>query len=245
GPWSRRGASIINGEIMPRMKVGNALSVEPTNRWIRHSAVVLKTDKDSLVQELDRVRAREAELHRENLHQKALLDPIRRKSEQLYPSLETDAAVAKLAEDINEVRELATRDLYRPLATHICERAIADLRAFREQHLEMNLSVSVVPEQGSHLRILVAEELTSLFKQAGINASAGKPVLTFTNEYSPIRITMNPEDVTLAQEIVRTIANFVHAKFSGNKNEDCRRGAFTIRIAGDPLFSPDGVVTFK
>jgi len=201
----------------------------------------LRTDKDSIVQELDGVRAREAELHRENLHQKELLSPI----VKLYPTLETAAAVAKLAEDIERVRELATRDLYRPLAAHIRERVVADLCRLRERHSEINLKVSVVPDQGIQLRIAVAGELTSVLRDAGYDATAAEPRVTITNSPLPVRITMNPEDLGLAQELAREIGSFIDTKFSGISDDKRQKGTFVIWIAGDPLFSPDGVVTFR
>jgi cell division protein FtsB len=205
----------------------------------------LRTDKDSLAQELDTTRTREAELHRENLHQKELLDPIRRKAEQLYPALETDAAVAKLAEDMKQVRDLATRDLYRPLAPNIRERVVTDLRTLRERYSEINLKVSVVPDQGIQLRTAVAGELASVLREAGYDATAAEPRATITNSPLPVRITMNPEDLGLAQELSRVIGGFIDTRFSGITDDKREKGTFIIWIAGDPLFSADGVVTFR
>ena len=91
----------------------------------------MKRDLQKAMEEVASLRSRNAELHRENLHYKELLDPIRQKAEQLYPGLETDAALAKLAKDVNTVRKLATRDVYRPLSSELREHIVTDLRAFR------------------------------------------------------------------------------------------------------------------
>jgi hypothetical protein len=102
--------------------VGVLLLIGLLFAWLAYGKWALQNKVDSLDDALGAKRdevatleARVAGLHRENLHYRELLDPIREKAEQLYPSLERDAAVAQLAKDINDVRELATRDIYKTL----------------------------------------------------------------------------------------------------------------------------------
>lgn len=196
--------------------------------------------------ELATVRDTKNELHRENLHFKELIDPIQRKAELLYPELETAAAITKLAEDLQEVRSLATRDVYKPLASDRKGRMIAALRALQAQALGHTLSLTIVVQQGSSARAKVAADLERYLQDAGwkVNLQSG---MSFYNGTPPdISIKMHPEDVTIAQKLANIIGTlFINKQFAGIKEDKVSQGHFEIKINGDPLFTESGNVTFR
>jgi predicted RNase H-like nuclease (RuvC/YqgF family) len=118
----------------------------------------LKNNLSQAQSEISSLRDKKDELHRENLHLKELIDPIKKKAELLYPEMETATAIAKLAEDLQNVRLLATRDVYKPLAQDQKDKMIAALKELQMLHSGLPVSVSIVAQQGSSPRARVAND---------------------------------------------------------------------------------------
>ena len=206
----------------------------------------LKASLSQSQAEVAALRDKKDELHRENLHLKELIDPIQKKAELLYPELETAAAIAKLAEDVQDVRSLATRDVYKPLAEDKQQEMVAALRALQAQGSFPNLSVTVVVQQGSSSRARVASDLKKYLQDAGWNAEM-KSVMSFYSGTPPdISIKMHPEDIPITQQLAGIVGTlFINRQFAGIKREKFERGHIEITINGDPLFSDSGIVTFR
>lgn len=204
----------------------------------------LEAENKSLREKDGDLRSRNAELHRENLHYKELLDPIRQKAEQLYPALETDAALAKLAEDIKAVRELAARDKYKPLSPELKGEYVSLLQRFKKEYNHLNMKISVTSDKGIRARQQVVEEIADILIDAGFEAEATAPIIRFTNDTSDICIKLNPDDADLVKHLHKILKRFMNGNFSASKNERFERGELQIIISGDPLFSPNGTVTF-
>lgn len=215
---------------------GKFQSLKSENRELEQS---LRKAQDKIAS----LRSSNAELHRENLHYKELLDPIRQKAAQLYPALETDAALAKLAEDIETVRELATRDIYRPLSPEIKRELVSGLQEVRNRYRDLDVNLSITPEKGNQTRDKVARELSSLFVESGFQAKATGPVMT--NLKGEVLIMLNPNDVEFANELYKVIGRFINTRFNGWEDANLPKGTMKIHIIADPLFSPDGIVTFR
>lgn len=195
--------------------------------------------------DINRLNLEKAELHRENLHSKELLDPIRRKAEQLYPELEIDAAFAKLVEDIETVRQLAVRDIYRPLSKEIRDSVISGLRAIQKRHSSLQVSITVQSVKGSNTLHRVAEELGDILATAGFDVEVAEPAIMMTNWHEAVMILINSEDKGFVQELHYVLKRFIDTKFAASPGQDFERGRLKFVIAGDPLFSPHGVVTFR
>lgn len=204
----------------------------------------LEAENKSLREKIRDLRSRNAELHRENLHYRELLDPIRQKAEQLYPALDTDAALAKLVEEVRAVRELATRDTYKPLSLGVRKRIISELGNILRSYSGVSARVKITFDLGSSLRLKVAKELRGIFKEAGYVLD-GNMTGALNPHSSNVLILFNPEDSEVADSIAKAVYAFMNVRFSGVQQEERPRGSFEIIIAGDPLFSPDGVVTFR
>ncbi len=192
------------------------------------------------------LRDRKDELHRENLHLRELIDPIQKKAELLYPELETVAAIARLAEDLQDVRSLATRDVYKPLAQDQKDRMVAALREIRSQSATTNMNVTVTVQQGSSSRARVADDLIRYLNEAGWKAEINSIMAFYSGTPADISITMHPDDMTIAQQFAQIIGGvFINKQFAGHKIDNSARGHLEITINGDPLFSDSGVVTFR
>ncbi len=196
---------------------------------------------------IDSLTDRKNELHRENLHLKEMIDPIRKKAELLYPEFETAVAISKLARDIENVRSLATRDVYKPLASDQKKKLIEMLRTLRLQYAPFDLSVTIKLQQGSASRAKVANDLKLYLEEAGFITSFTVVMSFFTGGIPPdISIERHPEDIQLAQQLVDVVGTlFINKRFSGKLRDDISRRHLEIYINGDPLFTESGVVSFR
>lgn len=203
----------------------------------------------SLVQaqaETTTLRDRKDELHRENLHLKELIDPIQKKAELLYPELETAAAIAKLAVDLQDVRSLATRDVYKPLSPALKDRMIAALRSLQLQNAGQDLSVGITVQPGSSTRDRVARDLSRYLQDAGWKVELQFALRLYTGTAPDVSIEMHPDDTPLAQQLAGVVGSlFINQQFAGIRRENISRGHLEIAVNGDPLFSETGMVTFR
>lgn len=191
------------------------------------------------------VRDEKAAIHRELLSYKAILDPIQKKAVQLYPELETAAAIAKLAQDLDEVRSLATRDTYRPLAPEIKERIVQHLRILGTA-LGTNVTMEVVVESGSASRQRVAKALVDILVESGIIVKGPSGVISIYERTPPdMLLELNPDDLDIANRVAGPLGLFINYQMAGVTRPRQERGVLKIHIIGEPLFSPEGVVTFK
>jgi hypothetical protein len=215
-------------------------------RTLRNENEQLKNNLSEAQKEIITVRDKKDELHRENLHLQELIDPIRKKAELLYPEMETAAAIAKLSEDLQNVRSLATRDVYKPLIKEQRDRLVIALKDFLSAHSTLTLTVSIIVQQGNSPRVKVANDLKNYLEEAGCNVKLN-PVMSFYSGIPPdISIEMNPEDLGLAQGFAQIVGTlFINKQFAGIKREKFERGHIEITINGDPLFAESGIVTFR
>jgi len=215
-------------------------------RQLKSANTDLKKKLESTESELAALRDTKNELHRENLHLKELIDPVQRKAEILYPELETAAAMAKLAEDLHEVRSLATRDVYRPLSPDRIAQLTKGLQSINAQAVEFPLTITIVVQQGSSAREKVAADLKRYIQRAGITVKKQSAMLFSTGTLPDISIKMHPEDLTVAEQFASVIGTlFINKQFAGTKKDKFVRGQIEIQISGDPLFTDTGIVTFK
>lgn len=213
----------------------------------------LKSRIDSLQSNLDQAKTqiselteRKNELHRENLHMKDIMAPIQKKAELLYPELETASAMAKLAEDLETVRTLATRDVYKPLHEQKRSKMIEALRILQKQYSSLNPSVTIAVQQGSSARAKVANDLKKYLEASGYSTKVNSMMAFYRGTPPDISIKLHPEDLQFAQDLASVIGTlFINKQFSAVKKETFIRGHFEITINGDPLFTEEGVVMFK
>jgi hypothetical protein len=221
----------------------------------------LEAENESLSGKIVELKSRNEELHEENLqnlHYKNLLDPIRRKAKELYPELETNAAVAMLAEDVKAVqepgtrdRELATRDrepaprdMYKPLSPDVRQRIISELEGIIANYRGAGPKVKITFDAGSLARLKVAESLYGIFKEAGYRVGE-ELTITFSRHSPGVSTFFNPEDSEAAYRIGTAIYGFINNQFLGIQQAERLRATYEIIIAGEPMFSDDGIVTLR
>lgn len=186
-----------------------------------------------------------AKLQNENRHLETMTGPIQEITKRLYPNMETVAAIAKLSEDIENVRSLATRDVHKPLAKDRQEKLIAGLKALRQEYSTISPSVKIHVQIGSSVRGYVGADLKKYLHQAGWSVDLHHPMLHPYGGTSMV-VRFHPEDEQFLRAFDKIIDPlFIKALFDVYKAEEFNRGHLEITIIGDPLFNDSGVVTFK
>jgi len=171
-------------------------------------------------------------------------DPIRKKAEQLYPDLEADAAIAKLATDIETVRGLATREDFRPLSEEKAEEVIAGLKEIKVKLNYAFSSIKIQFQQNSSTRKRVAEELKDLFQKAGYDNVSTNGVLSF-NPQENVQFAVYPDNAELVKDLAHVLSLFMNTKFKGNLNKELAKDSLEITIIGEPIFTDEGVILFR
>lgn len=213
----------------------------------------LKQDKADLETSLARakseisdLRDRKNELHRENLHLKEIFNPVQRKAEQLYPELETAAAIAKLAEDLETVRSIATRDVYKPLVAQQKTKFIGSLQTLLSRYPSFAPTVTIIYQQGSSSRIKVAHDFKKYLEEAGFKAEVSSVMAFYKGIPPDMAIKFHPDDTEFVKRFAMVVVTFyINEGFQGSTRDKFTRGCFEITINGDPLFTELGVVKFR
>jgi hypothetical protein len=184
----------------------------------------------------------------ENNRWKLLMDPVERKAKQIYPELESSAAIAKLAKDLEDTRNLATRAEFKPLTEKLKAQIVSRLKATREVLRPEQITFVISYEHGSLGRAKLAQELTSLMQEAGIRTRFDGAGHFMVEPFeTPVRVLINlsggGEKLYRATE--QTISRLLTSGLvplgypAGATNE------IRVQILGTPAFLPDGTVIFE
>ena len=134
--------------------------------------------------------------------------------------------------------------VYRPVSADVKEIIIRDLQQIRNDY---DIRVSVTSDKGNSSRHRIAEEVVEILVDAGFQAKLTKPIIRFSNDTSDVVIKYNENDTELVKDFHKALNKllFKETSFSALKNMGMQRYELQIIIAGDPLFSSDGVITFQ
>jgi len=201
-----------------------------------------KVRQDS-ANELAKLRHENENLVSENNRLKIVINPIERRAKEIYPELETGAALAKLAKDLEDVRSLATRSMFRPATPDVINTALHWLSAVPNA---TSTVVTVQYEKGSVQRQKVADELVDILTRAGFKASNAGGLLTMLKGPEPnISVSARSNNLAQAESLLRAVTPFIHSTFVMVQNERLATNTLEIHLFGSPAFLPNGSVVFE
>jgi hypothetical protein len=160
--------------------------------------------------------------------------------------LETQQALRKANDEIAVVRDVALRNEYRPLSPQLRRRLVSDLRTAQNRFKDMPLQIFVMPRGASQIRQKVAADLTAILSEAMFNATVQEDSSfdSLGRALPDVQITTAPAHRQLTEAFMPIFSRFINTQFSVNFNEG-NIGRLWVFINGDPLFMPDGVVSFR
>jgi hypothetical protein len=195
-------------------------------------------------------REKKAQSEREEI--KSLLKPFIEIAQNKYPSLDTNSALNRLLLDIKEVKELATRDIYKPLSASSKLSLISSIKEYITKSKVKPPALKFIVQQGNQNRYQVTLDLIEIFKAAKIDANIEAMGLFPQNapEYG-VEIHANSNYEYYIKGLFSTIRNYYDINFGlairdskeWKKEGDFPNGEVHIAIFGTPLFAQNGKVS--
>ena len=195
----------------------------------------------------DHVASNRAIRQAQERHQelKGMLEPFATFASREFPHLDTKLALAKLAEEIETLKEVSRQGEYRQLNQRIANRIKSALLDARAQGLSID-TVEFYIQQGSQNRILLAHDLIGILTDAGLNARvAGQGIYPNPNPQCGILVLYAKASDRDARTVCETLAPFISTPFAGDMRSDFAVNRMQFYILGDPLYAKDGSVFFK
>jgi hypothetical protein len=200
--------------------------------------------------ELATLRHENQNLVVENNRLKIVLDPVERKAKELYPDLEASAAISKLAKDLEDVRNLATRVEFKPLSVELRKQVLADLNQVHQLSAGEKVRFVIGYEHGSEGRAKLAEELAKLLKESGMSVvfqGAGEYSTVGQSFETPVRVFVHLDSPAqnLYHGTAPAISRLLTSGVVGLGNPNTDTNEVVVQILGIPAFLPDGSVIFQ
>lgn len=204
----------------------------------------LKTEGEQHDRELAALRHTNQGLVVENSRLQTLLDPIQRKAKELYPELENAAAVAKLASDLDTVRMLALKDIFRSPSPELEAQVDKALGEFKARYADWKPSVRVEVESGSTTRRRVAEILGTMLQKHSLGAFGGG-LYVGNAPGAPITLSFGGNDDAYAKAFQQTVSPMISGEVVLRRDARMGTNALRLYLNGTPLFGPAGQVVFQ
>lgn len=181
----------------------------------------------------------------ENSRLQTLLDPIQRKAKNLYPELENAAAVAKLANDLDTVRVLALKDVFRRPSPEMEARVDKALGEFKARYADWQPAVRVEVESGSIARRRVAEGLGRMLQKHSLGAFASGLLSVGNAPEAPITLSFGANDDSYPKAFQQAISPLVSGEVALHRDTRMGTNALRLYLNGAPLFGPAGQAVFQ
>lgn len=137
-------------------------------------------------------------------------------------------------------------DSYHSLSSQHKDKLIANLKKIQSKYNHLDIKIFLDTESNNANRTKLETELVDILTTAGFDTrGSGNSVIMRGSGGPPIQMLLNPANITFAQELSITLKHFIDTEFPLEKDEAFPKDSLKIFIKGEPLFSPDGVVTFR
>ncbi len=135
---------------------------------------------------------------------------------------------------------------YRPLSPELRIAMISDLKAIRKIDSKLGMKIFIDTESGNSNRQHLEEELVSIIAAAGFAVhGSGNSTILRGRTVPPVEILVNTAHIKFAERFSRVIRPLINTNIALSKSESFSEDSLKIFVRGEPLFSRDGVVTFR
>ena len=180
---------------------------------------------------------------------KALADrlrPFHDLAQAATPDLDQDAALARLREEIEQLREIAAKHEFTPLAPQLRTAFLSRLHALAPTFERAGISVFITHETWSRPPTRqYASQLADLLREGGLNVEGPKAITYFlVTPPSPLEWGYNETDVNgpHLDTLYRVLLTIITPNSKWTKASHQKPGSIRIHFGGEVVFRPDGVV---
>lgn len=198
-------------------------------------------------EELSSLRHENSKIHQENLHLKEIIEPIRKIAADFYPHLEISVAVARLSQEIKELRKRVSEDDFHPLDENIKKEIISNLSSFYREHKNTIQPIDVSISLGNENRSLLRRELVDILIESGFEIGIQAHLLGHKDTEFPLGIGFNPNEENFVREFAKILNKFIKTNkyFNLARSKNHPTGKLSINIYHDPKFQSNGIVVFR
>ncbi len=137
-------------------------------------------------------------------------------------------------------------DSYHSLSSQHSDKLIANLKKIQSKYNHLDIKIFLDTESNNANRTKLETELVDILTTAGFDTrGSGNSVIMRGSGGPPIHMLLNPANITFVEELSSTLKQFIDTEFPLEQFENFPKDSLKIFIKGEPLFSPDGVVTFR
>lgn len=146
----------------------------------------------------------------------------------------------ELAQRDENLKEIALKDIYKPLSPILRQQLIDSLRQIKKPK-EIIISDMNTNNGGKK----VVSDLIDIFKEAGINTRRGSTGTAFGTSVISPQIKVNENLRLMAEQLHKILSLYVKTGFTGKFDDSLDEGVINIIIRGVPLFHQDGTIEFN
>jgi len=230
------------------ISIYNTIHQEITSKNLTKDLDEIKqTSKESILVSED--REKKAQQDRDEI--KSLLTPFIEIAQSKYPSLDTNSALSRLILDMKEVKELATRDVYKSLSENSRKLLIEALKEYISKTKVSPPLIKFFIQQGNQNRYQVVLDLIEIFKAAKLKASIGAMGLfPQSGPQYGVEIHTNSNYANYVDGLFNVISKYYEMNLGiavRDSKEWQKEGKFPdgevhVIVSGIPLFSSNGKV---
>lgn len=137
-------------------------------------------------------------------------------------------------------------ETYIPFSAKLKDILTRDLEMLKSNYPNLDIRIFIDTESGSSNRDKVEADLFNILEVAGFQVSGtGKSVIMRGPGGPPAKILLNHANIKFAEQLSEALKQFLDTEFPLETNGGFPKDALKIFIKGDPLFSSNGVVTFR
>ena len=191
--------------------------------------------------------ARRAELQASLLSLEAKLVPFAELARQARPDADQDAALAGLREDIEKLREIASKREFTPLAAELRAGLVESVRQFGPEFSKAGMTVKIThetwtdPATGEY-----AAQLASVLREGGIEVSGPEEITYFlVTPSSPIEWGYHEADMPHVEKLYMALAPLMGPTHRWTKAAHQEAGSIRLHFGGTVVFGADGVVELE
>lgn len=195
---------------------------------------------------------RETEAIKEIGELKELLKPFVEIADRNYPNMDKNLALNKLADELETVKEIATKDIFKPYSENNKSLLVKQLKTIFNRYPESPI-IKFYIQQGTSNNNKVLKDLTSLLTQAGFSTETKLGFYPRTNLEYAWEIHTLSKNAKLIIEIFDSIKSYINPHYGIAFRDDEKwikeqgefpDGEIDIFIYESPNFNNDGQITY-
>ena len=172
------------------------------------------------------------------------LEPFLELARQARPEVDRQAALAGLRADIEELRRVAAKHEFTPLAPEIRATRLEAIQQLAQEFRDASMTVAITHETWTRSATRqYADQLASLLRDGGIRVSGPEQITYFLiTPASPIEWGYNESDLERVQRLFAALVPIMGSGKKWTKKAHQEKGSIRIHFGGEVVFADNGLV---